>query len=135
MGSPWVWTVTEQNRLLGVHGSCSSYRALPLLWVQKRMLWLGSWCGCAVCRAELVPLRGDQQHPAFSRQASAAHIHFMEELGDLSHTKFILGCLLNNVSQPLAKGTFQGLKLILIPSVPGLAGWLLLVSDVVPDWT
>lgn len=78
MRSPWVWTATEQNRLLGFHSSCSSYKALPLLWVQKRVLWLGGWYKCAVCRAELVPLCGNQQHPAFSRQA-AAYIHLMEE--------------------------------------------------------
>lgn len=60
MRSAWVWTATEQNRLLGVHISCSSYKALPLRWVQKRVLWLGSWCGHAVCRAELVPLHGHQ---------------------------------------------------------------------------
>lgn len=47
----------------------------------------------------------------------------------------MLGCLLNNISQHLAKGKFQGLKLILIPSVPAFAGWLLLVSDTVPAWT
>lgn len=79
MRSPWVWTATEQNRLLGVHISCSSYKAVPLFWVQERILWLGSWCGHAVCRAELVPLRGDQQHPAFSRQDGAAYVHLLVE--------------------------------------------------------
>lgn len=56
MKSPWVWTAAELTRLLGVHILCSSYKALPLCWVQKRILWLGSWCGCAICRAELEPL-------------------------------------------------------------------------------
>lgn len=129
-----MWTANYQNRLLVVLISCSSYKTLPLCWVQKRMLCLGSWCGRAVCRAELIPLL-ETNSIQLQQAGWCAHLHLLEEWEDLGNTKFILGCLLNNVSQHLAKGKFQGLKLIFIPSVPALAGWLLLVSDVVPDWT
>lgn len=78
MRSPWVWTANYQNRLLVVLISCSSYKTLPLCWVQKRMLWLGSWCGRAVCRAELIPLL-ETNSIQLQQAGWCAHLHLLEE--------------------------------------------------------